>query len=210
MDLWGFDDGRDRAHAAAVTASGGRHVHHPPHPHQDRSVRDRKRRAGLEDGMRSAHDPAKGLHFGKALALPRRARIHLVLGMGERSRDRGLSQQRRPQGDRAAYARTERGEGGGQALRPSAIGPKGCGPGASPVPDSTWGALEFLEYPSSSDRGGDEGSEADEDCDEDGAVVVMEKFATFFVVALSALIISSYWHWWQHVGGGGSSLMLLY
>src|SRR5262249_7969355 len=78
MALWVFDDGRDRAHAAAVTASGGRHVHHPPHPHQDRSVRDRKRRAGLEDGMRSAHDPAKGLHFGKALALPRGARIHLV------------------------------------------------------------------------------------------------------------------------------------
>jgi hypothetical protein len=46
-DLWGFDDGRDRLHAAAVTASGGRpggrHVDHPPHPHQDRSVRDRKR-----------------------------------------------------------------------------------------------------------------------------------------------------------------------
>src|SRR5262249_28079425 len=123
MDLWGFDDGRDRVHAAAVTASGGRHVHHPPHPHQDRSVRARKRRAGLEDGMRSAHDPAKGLHFGKALALPRGARIHLVLGMGFGGRDRGLSQQRRPQGDRAAHARTERGEGGGQALRARAIGP---------------------------------------------------------------------------------------
>src|SRR6516165_9444961 len=137
-----------------VIVSGGHHVDHPPHPHQSRSVRDRKRRADLEDAMRFAHDPTKGLPFGKALALPRRARIHLVLGMGERSRDRGLSQQRRPQGDRAAHARTERGEGEGQALRPGAIGPKRGGPGASPVPDSTWGALEFLEYPSSSDRGG--------------------------------------------------------
>src|SRR6516225_11214489 len=82
--------------------------------------------------MRFAYDPAKGLPFGKALALPRRARIHLVLGMGEQSRDRGLSQQRRPQGDRAAHARTERGEGGGQALRPGAIGPK-----RGTVPDST-------------------------------------------------------------------------
>src|SRR5262249_13641963 len=88
------------------------------------SVRDRKRRAGLEDGMRSAHDPAKGLHFGKALALPRGARIHLVLGMGFGGGDRGLSQQRRPQADRAAHARTERGEGGGQAVRARAIGPK--------------------------------------------------------------------------------------
>ena len=35
-----------------------------------------------------------------------------------------LSQQRRPQGDRAAHARTEKGEGGGQALRPGAIGPR--------------------------------------------------------------------------------------
>ena len=38
-------------------------------------------------------------------------------------------------------------------LYSGAIGNEG-GPGASPVPDSTWGALEFLEYPSSSDRGG--------------------------------------------------------
>src|SRR5262249_59068980 len=51
-----------------VTASGGRHVDHPPHPHQDRSVRDRKRHTDLEDAMRFAHDPAKGLRFGKALA----------------------------------------------------------------------------------------------------------------------------------------------
>src|SRR5262249_2146958 len=74
--------------------------------------------------MRFAHDPAKGLHFGKALALPGRSRIHLVLGVGFAGRDRGLSQQRRPQGDRAAHARTERGEGGGQALRARAIDPK--------------------------------------------------------------------------------------
>src|SRR5262249_13344940 len=79
---------------------------------------------GKEDAMRFAHDPAKGLHFGKALALPGRSRIHLVLGVGFAGRDRGLSQQRRPQGDRAAHARTERGEGGGQALRARAIGPK--------------------------------------------------------------------------------------
>jgi len=44
--------------------------------------------------------------------------------MGFGGRDRGLSQQRRPQGDRAAHARTERGEGGGQALRARAIAPK--------------------------------------------------------------------------------------
>src|SRR5262249_5595787 len=44
--------------------------------------------------------------------------------MGFGGRDRGLSQQRRPQGDRAAHARTERGEGGGQALRARAIGPE--------------------------------------------------------------------------------------
>src|SRR5436309_8563066 len=45
------------------------YVHHPPHPHQARSVRDRKRRGRLEDGMRAAHDSAKGLHVGKAVAL---------------------------------------------------------------------------------------------------------------------------------------------
>src|SRR5215475_13503196 len=96
-------------------------VDHPPHPHQDRSVRDRKGHADLEDGMRFAHDPAKGLRVGKALALPGRSRIHLLFGMGFGRRDRGLSQHRRPQGDRAAHARTERGEGGGQALRARAI-----------------------------------------------------------------------------------------
>src|SRR5262245_53364988 len=32
-------------------------VDHPPHPHQDRSVRGRKGHADLEDGMRFAHDP---------------------------------------------------------------------------------------------------------------------------------------------------------
>jgi hypothetical protein len=47
-----------------------------------------------------------------------------VFGVGFGRRDRGLSQQRRPQGDRAAHARTERGEGGGQALRARAIGRK--------------------------------------------------------------------------------------
>jgi hypothetical protein len=47
------------------------------------SIRPRpKRRAGLEDGMRCAHDPAKGLRLGKALALPRGERTHLVFGMG--------------------------------------------------------------------------------------------------------------------------------
>src|SRR5262249_11886832 len=84
----------------------------------------RKRHTDLEDGVRFAHDPAKGLRFGKALALPGRSRIHLVLGMGLGSRDRGLSQKRRSQGDRAAHARTERREGGGQALRARAIGPR--------------------------------------------------------------------------------------
>src|SRR5262249_52453069 len=59
-----------------------------------------------------------------ALALPGRSRIHLVLGMGFGRRDRGLSQQRRPQGDRAAHARAERGEGGGEALRARAIAAK--------------------------------------------------------------------------------------
>src|SRR6266480_464081 len=44
-------------------------VDHPPHPHQDRSVRGRECRAGLESGMRAAHDPAKGVHFGKAAPL---------------------------------------------------------------------------------------------------------------------------------------------
>src|SRR5262249_5430135 len=66
----------------------------------------------------------KGLRIGKALALPGRSRIHLVFGMGFGRRDRGLSQQRRPQGDRAAHARAERGEGGGQALRARAIAAK--------------------------------------------------------------------------------------
>ena len=28
---------------------------------------------GLEEGMRTAHDPAKGLHFGKTPPLPRHA-----------------------------------------------------------------------------------------------------------------------------------------
>jgi hypothetical protein len=35
------------------------------------SVRDRKRLGRLEDGMRAAHDSAKGLHVGKAVALRR-------------------------------------------------------------------------------------------------------------------------------------------
>ena len=39
---------------------------------------------------------AKGLYFRKALALHASPRIHLLFGMGFRSRHRALSQQRRP------------------------------------------------------------------------------------------------------------------
>src|SRR6266446_7516356 len=70
-------------------------VDHPPHPHQDRPVRERKCRTDLESGMRAAHDPAKGVHFGKAASLQGCARIYLLFGMGFGRRDRGLSQQRR-------------------------------------------------------------------------------------------------------------------
>src|SRR2546430_752826 len=57
---------------------GGRHVHNSTHPHHNRPVRDRKRAAGLEEGVRAAHDPAEGLHFGKASPLPGGARAHLL------------------------------------------------------------------------------------------------------------------------------------
>src|SRR5262245_4449766 len=80
--------------AVITTKPGGRqedpNVDHPPHPHQDRSVRDREGHADLEDGM-LAHDPAKGLRVGKALALPGRSRIHLLFGMGFGRPDRGLA-----------------------------------------------------------------------------------------------------------------------
>ena len=81
---------------ALVTASRGQeecYVHHPPHPHQARCVRDRKRRGRLEDGMCAADDSAKGLHVGKAVALQRCAQVHLPFGDGVRGPDRGLSQQ---------------------------------------------------------------------------------------------------------------------
>ncbi len=56
-------------------------------------------------------------------SMQRSARIHLLLGMGFRSRDRALPQQRRPSGDRAPRTRIERGEGGGEALRARPIIP---------------------------------------------------------------------------------------
>src|SRR6516165_7806578 len=68
-------------------------------------------------------------------------------------------QQRRPQGDRAAHARTERGEGGGQALRPGAIGPKRERTRRKPSPRFRPGGIGVSpEYPSSSsfDRSGGE------------------------------------------------------
>ena len=49
------------------------------------------------------------------------SRIHLLFGMGIRGRDRGLSQERGAQGDRAPRPRAQRREGGGQALRPRAV-----------------------------------------------------------------------------------------
>jgi hypothetical protein len=61
---------------------GGRHVNNPTHSHYNRPIRDRNGTSGLEERVRAAHDPAEGLHFGKAAPLPRGARIDLILGMG--------------------------------------------------------------------------------------------------------------------------------
>src|SRR5262245_42699332 len=68
--------------------------------------------------MRAAHDPAEGLHLREALALPGGARADLLFGMGHRSGHRALPRQRRAQGNRAARARAQGRQGGGQALRP--------------------------------------------------------------------------------------------
>src|SRR5262245_33634021 len=108
---------RQPSHRARENA----YVGHSPHPYQDRSRRERECGPRLESRMRAAHDSAERVHFGKATALQGRARIHLVFGMGFRGRDRGLSQRRCPQGDRAPHARAQRRQGGGQALRSRAI-----------------------------------------------------------------------------------------
>src|SRR6516225_4433770 len=72
---------------------GGRHVDHPPHSYQDRSVADRDCRAYLENGMRDIDDLAEGVHFREAVASAGARRVHLLFRMGDRGGHRTLHEQ---------------------------------------------------------------------------------------------------------------------